>query len=45
MVHRRLQRDDARGVMEPLDETMCGCRDHGADSRGRVCHLKAPTFT
>jgi alpha-mannosidase len=26
MVHRRVQQDDARGVAEPLDETMCGCR-------------------
>ena len=26
MVHRRLQADDNRGVQEPLNETMCGCR-------------------
>lgn len=26
MVHRRVQQDDSRGVAEPLDETMCGCR-------------------
>ena len=30
MVHRRLQHDDARGVQEPLNETMCGCNDIGA---------------
>lgn len=30
MVHRRVQRDDARGVQEPLNETMCGCNDIGA---------------
>ena len=29
-VHRRLQDDDARGVSEPLNETMCGCNDIGA---------------
>lgn len=27
MVHRRLQLDDARGVSEALNETMCGCRN------------------
>lgn len=26
MVHRRVLQDDARGVAEPLSETMCGCR-------------------
>lgn len=31
MVHRRLQADDNRGVQEPLNETMCGCNDIGAD--------------
>ena len=31
MVHRRLQDDDSRGVQEPLNETMCGCNDIGAD--------------
>ena len=31
MVHRRLQDDDSRGVQEPLNETMCGCNDVGAD--------------
>ena len=25
MIHRRLARDDARGVTEPLNETACGC--------------------
>lgn len=30
MVHRRVQHDDARGVQEPLNETMCGCNDEGA---------------
>eukprot|EP01050_Picozoa_sp_SAG11_P003510 SAG11_NODE_200_length_12606_cov_51.874550_8_plen_288_part_00 len=30
MVHRRCQHDDARGVQEPLNETMCGCNDIGA---------------
>jgi hypothetical protein len=24
MVHRRVQKDDSRGVQEPLNETMCG---------------------
>jgi alpha-mannosidase len=27
MVHRRTQRDDDRGVGQPINETMCGCRD------------------
>merc|ERR1719231_1661445 len=31
MVHRRVQADDSRGVQEPLNETMCGCNDIGAD--------------
>ena len=31
MVHRRCQADDHRGVQEPLNETMCGCNDIGAD--------------
>jgi alpha-mannosidase len=31
MVHRRIQQDDSRGVQEPLNETMCGCNDIGAD--------------
>ena len=26
MVHRRIFRDDNKGVFEALDETMCGCR-------------------
>jgi alpha-mannosidase len=30
MVHRRCQADDHRGVQEPLNETMCGCNDIGA---------------
>jgi len=30
MVHRRLLADDARGVQEPLNETMCGCNDINA---------------
>ena len=30
MVHRRVQKDDSRGVQEPLNETMCGCNDIGA---------------
>ena len=30
MVHRRIQDDDARGVQEPLNETMCGCNDINA---------------
>jgi hypothetical protein len=31
MVHRRCQKDDSRGVQEPINETMCGCNDIGAD--------------
>jgi len=36
MVHRRVQQDDSRGVAEPLDETMCGCRlqEKGCDCAG-----------
>mmetsp|Transcript_897 Transcript_897/g.1222 ORF Transcript_897/g.1222 Transcript_897/m.1222 type:complete len:1115 (-) Transcript_897:41-3385(-) len=30
MVHRRVLEDDARGVQEPLNETMCGCNDINA---------------
>ena len=30
MVHRRCQKDDSRGVQEPINETMCGCNDIGA---------------
>ena len=30
MPHRRCQKDDSRGVQEPLNETMCGCNDIGA---------------
>ena len=30
MVHRRVLKDDSRGVQEPLNETMCGCNDIGA---------------
>ena len=31
MPHRRCQADDHRGVQEPLNETMCGCNDIGAE--------------
>jgi alpha-mannosidase len=31
MVHRRIQKDDSRGVQEPLNETMCGCNDINAE--------------
>lgn len=31
MVHRRVQKDDSRGVQEPLNETMCGCNDINAE--------------
>lgn len=35
MVHRRVLEDDARGVAEPLSETMCGCRlDKNCDCAG-----------
>lgn len=27
MVHRRTEADDHRGVAQPMNETMCGCRD------------------
>lgn len=30
MVHRRVQKDDSRGVQEPLNETMCVCNDINA---------------
>ncbi len=30
MVHRRVLKDDSRGVQEPLNETMCGCNDINA---------------
>jgi len=32
MVHRRTQDDDSRGVGEPMNETMCGCRNDGDPS-------------
>jgi len=38
MVHRRMQTDDARGVQEPLNETMCGCNDIGADPGNMGAH-------
>jgi hypothetical protein len=38
MVHRRIQDDDSRGVQEPLNETMCGCGDIGADPGNMGAH-------
>jgi len=38
MVHRRIQQDDSRGVQEPLNETMCGCNDIGADPGNMGAH-------
>ena len=38
MVHRRVQDDDSRGVQEPLNETMCGCNDVGADDGKMGAH-------
>jgi alpha-mannosidase len=38
MVHRRIQDDDSRGVQEPLNETMCGCNDIGADPGNMGAH-------
>jgi alpha-mannosidase len=41
MVHRRVLADDARGVQEPLNETMCGCNDINAapGKMGKNGHL------
>lgn len=38
MVHRRCQHDDHRGVQEPLNETMCGCNDIGAQPHEMGAH-------
>merc|ERR1711871_706184 len=38
MVHRRIQQDDSRGVQEPLNETMCGCNDRGAQPGSMGAH-------
>jgi len=38
MVHRRIQQDDSRGVQEPLNETMCGCNDIGAEPGNMGAH-------
>eukprot|EP00937_MAST-01D_sp_MAST-1D-sp2_P005737 g5737.t1 len=38
MVHRRVQADDSRGVQEPLNETMCGCNDIGAQPGSMGAH-------
>jgi alpha-mannosidase len=38
MVHRRCQKDDHRGVQEPLNETMCGCNDIGAPPHQMGAH-------
>ena len=43
MVHRRVQADDSRGVQEPLNETMCGCNDIGADP-GRMVSVANTTL-
>ena len=40
MVHRRLMRDDNRGVQEPLNETMCGCNDLDAPKGTMGTHAK-----
>merc|ERR1712096_253073 len=34
MVHRRIQKDDSRGVQEPMNETICGCDCQGLTMRG-----------
>lgn len=38
MVHRRVLKDDSRGVQEPLNETMCGCNDIGATPGSMGAH-------
>jgi len=38
MVHRRVLKDDNRGVEEPLNETMCGCNDINAPPGGMGEH-------
>merc|ERR1712072_861160 len=38
MVHRRVQADDSRGVQEPINETMCGCNDIGANPGAMGAH-------
>lgn len=35
MVHRRTQADDSRGVGQPMNETMCGCRDQDPNNIGQ----------
>ncbi|EDQ87643.1 uncharacterized protein MONBRDRAFT_33201 [Monosiga brevicollis MX1] len=35
MVHRRTQDDDSRGVGQPMNETMCGCRDQDPNNIGQ----------
>eukprot|EP00045_Choanoeca_perplexa_P017606 m.259200 g.259200 ORF g.259200 m.259200 type:complete len:1088 (-) comp17585_c0_seq4:4855-8118(-) len=35
MVHRRTQADDSRGVGQPMNETMCGCRDQDPQHIGQ----------
>eukprot|EP00892_Ulva_mutabilis_P004205 jgi/Ulvmu1/2156/UM129_0016.1 len=45
LLHRRLLNDDNRGVAEPLNETVCGCRDcdcPGLVARGTFQMLLAP---
>jgi hypothetical protein len=35
MVHRRTEDDDSRGVGQPMNETMCGCRDQDPNNIGQ----------
>lgn len=35
MVHRRTEDDDSRGVGQPMNETMCGCRDQDPNHIGQ----------